>query len=220
MTNQLSLELRGRGDSVLILLPGAQMHASEFVEAGFINSLSASSLALDLQIVNIDLTQISALQAMQVIQETVLQPARQRYKQLLLGGISLGGQAALLQAARQRVTLDGLCLLAPYPGSRLAMNAIERAGGVENWQMTEVQREDPDFWIWEWLRQPHLVDRTFIGYGCEDRFCEGIERIAQRFALRRRCVVEGGHDWPTWTRLWAEFIHTGALLHLREVDHA
>jgi hypothetical protein len=62
-----------------------------------------------------------------------LAPAR-NVPRVWLGGISRGGQLALSCWAGQVGAVDGLCLLAPYPGRRITTNAIERAGGLARWQ--------------------------------------------------------------------------------------
>lgn len=200
-------------ECVLVLLPGAYMKAADFLEAGFARAVKDSGIALDVQLVDIDLTATAPAQARAAVNEQVLVPARQTYRRLLLGGISLGGQAALLHAAHAQVAIDGLCLLAPYPGSRLALNAIGQQGGLDHWKASPDQLGDPDYQVWQWLQQPTKGLPVFLGYGEEDRFADGMHRIGERLPAGSTCVVPGGHDWAAWKSLWSVFLARGAFVH-------
>ena len=107
--------------------------------------------------------------------------------------------------------VDGLCLLAPYPGSRLTTLAIDRAGGLSNWQATSEQLADPEYRLWRWLQDQPAEPPVFIGYGTEDRFAGGMQRIAECFPASTRHAIPGGHDWPVWEKLWAHFLDSGCL---------
>jgi pimeloyl-ACP methyl ester carboxylesterase len=205
-------EQTGRGRSALVMLPGAHMPGHEFVDAGFMQSLVDQALPLDLMVVDIDLAQTDPEDAQNRVREQVLMPARARYEHLFVGGISLGGHAALLHAAQGAVHIDGLCLLAPYPGSRLTMNAIERAGGLDSWQPTALQLSDPDCQVWRWLKQRPQATSFFMGYGREDRFFDGMQRQAAQWPSEAIHVIPGAHDWVTWKTLWALFLNRGAFV--------
>lgn len=206
------LEQKGRGSSLLVMLPGAHMPAQEFVDAGFMQSLVDQDMPLDLTVVDIDLAKIDPEDAQNRVREQVLIPAREHYDRLFVGGISLGGQAALFHAAHGVVHIDGLCLLAPYPGSRLAMNAIERAGGLNAWQPTQLQLSDLDYQVWRWLKQRPQIASFSMGYGRDDRFSDGMRRLADQWPWTSIHVIPGAHDWPTWKTLWALFLQRGAFV--------
>jgi pimeloyl-ACP methyl ester carboxylesterase len=212
MTALNVLEQTGRGRSVLVMLPGAHMPAHEFVQAGFMQKLKDHDLPLDLMVVDIDLTQTDPVDARSQVLEQVLMPVRAKYERLFVGGISLGGQAAVLHAAQGAVHIDGLCLLAPYPGSRLTMNAIDRAGGLDSWQPTTLQLSDPDCQVWQWLKMRSRLTSLFMGYGREDRFFDGMQRQAAQLSLEAIHVIPGAHDWPTWKTLWSLFLNRGAFV--------
>src|SRR5574343_1175573 len=156
--------------------------------------------------VHLYLEQISSGSALPAVQEQILGPARQRYESVWLGGISLGGLLTLCHNADQPGSVDGLCLLAPYPGSRLTTNAIARAGGLDAWQATAEQRDDPEFRIWHWLKEPPAALPAFVGYGTEDRFADGMALIASRFPPAACRACPGDHDWPVWRTPWADFL--------------
>ena len=195
--------------TLLVLLPGAYMTPADFAEHGFFAAVDARGLALDLAAVNLDLAAISAGDALPALERDVLAPARAAYRQVWLGGISLGGLLALGHAADYPGAVDGLCLIAPYPGSRLTTNAIARAGGLDAWQPSRDDLTDPECRVWRWLQQPPATLPVFVGYGSDDRFAAGMAQIAGRFPATARQTRPGGHDWPVWQTLWADFLDRG-----------
>jgi pimeloyl-ACP methyl ester carboxylesterase len=206
MSTLRTVDLVRGGDTLLVLLPGAYMQPENFVAAGFLAALESRQLALDLRIVALDVATITGSNALLMLQQQILDPARADYRHVWLGGISLGGLLALCQAADQPQTVDGLCLLAPYPGSRLTANAIARAGGLAAWEASPEQLADPEFRAWRWLKSPPVTLPVFVGYGTEDRFADGMRQIAECFPVAARCTVPGDHDWPAWQQLWEHFL--------------
>ncbi len=206
MRSLRTLDLVLGSDTLLVLLPGAYMQPEDFVAAGFFAALEKRELALDLRIVGLDVETITGSNALTMLQDQILDPARAGYRRVWLGGISLGGLLALCQAADQPKTVDGLCLLAPYPGSRITANAIAQAGGLDNWEASPEQLTDPEFRAWRWLKSPPAALPAFVGYGTEDRFADGMRRIAECFPATARRTVPGNHDWPAWQQLWEHFL--------------
>jgi pimeloyl-ACP methyl ester carboxylesterase len=198
--------------NLMVLLPGAYMQPEDFAAAGFFTALSARRLPYDLLAVDLDLEAISAGTALPALQAEILAPARRRgYAKIWLGGISLGGLLALGHNADTPGSVDGLCLLAPYPGSRLTTNAIARAGGLASWQATPEELADPEFRVWRWLQKPPADLPVFVGYGSEDRFAAGMQQIADCFPPSARHAIPGGHEWPVWQLLWEHFLDSGHL---------
>jgi pimeloyl-ACP methyl ester carboxylesterase len=194
---------------LLVLLPGAYMTPDHFADNGFFAAVDRRRLALDLVAVDLDLEAISSGSALATVHREILAPARIDYARVWLGGISLGGLLALYQAADAPASIDGLCLLAPYPGSRLTTNAIASAGGLDRWHPAAGNLDDPEFRVWDWLRQPPAGLPAFVGYGSDDRFAAGMAAIAGRFPPAARCALPGGHDWPVWRALWEHFLALG-----------
>lgn len=195
--------------NLMVLLPGAHMQPEHYAEAGCFAAVGRRGLALDLLAVDLGPDASSGNAPLPALQAQILGPARQQYRRVWLGGISLGGLLALCHAADTPDACDGLCLLAPYPGSRLTTNAIERAGGLDAWHPTPEQIADPEFRTWRWLKKPPAGLPVFVGYGTEDRFAAGMRQLAERFPPAARCAIPGGHDWPVWQRLWAHFLDLG-----------
>ena len=197
--------------TLIVLRPGAYMTPEDYEKAGFFGTVAERKLAVDILAVDLDLSRISEGSALPALQAEILEPARRRYAKLWLGGISLGGLLTLCHNADTPGSVDGLCLLAPYPGSRLTTNAIARAGGLDAWQATAEQLTDPEFRMWRWLQQPPAGLPVFVGYGSEDRFASGMRQIAERFPIADRHAIPGDHDWPVWQQLWEHFLDRGYL---------
>lgn len=191
----------------LVLLPGAYIRPEDFGAHGFFASAATRTPTLGLTAVDLDLATLSAGNALARLDTDIIAPLRKRRpRRLWLGGISLGGLLTLSYAADRIGPLDGLCLLAPYPGSRLTTLAIERAGGLAAWTLGSEALNDPEFRVWHWLQAPPPGLPVFIGYGRDDRFAAGMAALAACFPAARRVVVDGGHDWAAWEALWAEFL--------------
>lgn len=211
MTDRLRTVAQTRGtDTLLVLLPGAYMAAEDYA-ARFFPAVERRGMKLDLVAVDLGLDAVSAGDALPAVLEQILRPARQTHRRVWLGGISLGGLLALGLTADHPDAIDGLCLIAPYPGSRLTTNAIARTGGLDVWQATDEQLLDPEFRIYRWLKSPPPELPVFVGHGREDRFAAGMQAIADRFPPASRFAVPGDHDWPAWCNLWEHFLDSGLL---------
>lgn len=210
MTTALRCLRADRGaDDLLVLLPGAYMRPEDFVDADFFGEVQRRGLALDLCAVAIDMATVSDGRAAAAVREQLLEPARKTHQRVWLGGISLGGLMSMEIAASHPGLVDGLCLLAPYPGSRIVMNDIERAGGIKAWQPDAESLRDADTRVWHWLKTPPPDLPVFVGHGRLDRFANGMAQVAACFPPASRHVVEGDHDWPAWRVLWSRFLDAG-----------
>ena len=205
-----SLSLTQGAETLLVLLPGAYMTPEHYAEHCF-PAVAARHLAVDLQAVDLGVDAVSSGEAIPAVVEQILRPARADYARVWLGGISLGGLLALCLNADHPGLADGLCLIAPYPGSRLTTNAIARAGGLDAWEPTAEELADPEFRAYRWLKAPPADLPVFVGHGRDDRFAAGMQAIAERFPPAARQVVAGGHDWPAWGKLWEHFLDRSLL---------
>lgn len=197
---------RGAG-ALLVLLPGAYARAEDFVTAGFWAAVDRRGLALDLLAVNLESATMANAEVLPALIAEILLPARrQGYADLQLGGVSLGAWLALCLNADTPGMVDGLCLLAPYPGSRLTTRAIAQAGGLAQWQARGEQLADPEFRVWCWLQQAPADFPVFLGYGRDDRFAEGQRAIGECLPPGAVHTVAGGHEWPVWLSLWEDYL--------------
>ena len=209
MTAPSALHQRCGAPDLMVLLPGARMTPQHMVDAGLFQAVQRGGLALDLMALDLHALEACNRAALRVLETDVLTPARAQYHRVWLGGISRGGQLALSYLAEQTGAINGLCLLAPYPGSRLTTNAVQRAGSVDAWVPTPEQLLDPEFRLWRWLKQPALPGPVFLGYGEQDRFADGMRLLADRLPQVRPNTLPGAHDWTVWQLLWGRFLDLG-----------
>ena len=203
-------ELNSAAETLIILLPGAYNRAADFIAAGFGEIAQKNRRRFDLALPDLDLTQLSSGEALPLLREQLILPARKAgVKTIWLGGASLGGFNSLVYADTYPNEIDGLCLLAPWPGSRISRRLIETAGGLDRWTPSQQDLAgDAELRVWHWLREQKRANRRlpiFIGWGSEDRFASGIAAYAEQMPEADVISIPGGHDWPVWASLWQNF---------------
>lgn len=194
--------------TAFVLLPGAYNSPQDFLDAGFAEV--ARTHGLDLWLPELDLTQLSNGEAPALVLEHALRPARAAgAEKVWLGGVSLGGFNSLCLIDAYPDAADGLCLLAPWPGSRIARKQIDAAGGLSRWQPSaEALAADAELRVWHWIaRHGHgqFQRPIHLGWGADDRFAGGIAAYAEALPCARRDMIAGGHDWAAWGALWRRF---------------
>ena len=193
-----------RAPSLMVLLPGALQTPETLVEEGIVAAVRSRGLALDLALGDPALQTISQATDGSVAQrlESLLAPARQQYRTLWLGGISLGGFMALAHAARHPGRVDGLFLT----------GAIEAAGGPAAWAATGSGADDDaddEERVWRWLARHGRAGGSpeiHFAHADADRFAGGQHLMAQLLPAQRVERIAGGHDWPSWRALWNNFL--------------
>jgi len=191
----------------MIWLPGAYQSAQDFLNAGFAAAVHGRQAALDLSFVDMEFAYLGDRGALELLRSDVVRPARDAGISIWLGGISLGGLTALDYAASYPDEIDGLCLLAPYLGNRILTSEIARAPGLKAWQPGELAQIDEERRIWRYIKSRNADSRPlYLGFGRSDRFCAAHELLAATLPPESVDVIDGGHDWPTWFRLWENFL--------------
>ncbi len=199
--------------TLVILLPGALQQPEELVQAGLIDAVRMRSLPLDLALPDLQLKYVGETMdgsLLQRLHEEVVQPARlDGYREIWLAGISIGGFMALAYAVDYPGHVNGLCLLAPYPGSRILTNEIENAGGLNQWHADGVE-EDGERRVWRWLQSLQArrtnAPQIYFSYALQDRFASGQQLMAKALPEAHVDTVDGAHDWPAWQRQWNNFL--------------
>jgi pimeloyl-ACP methyl ester carboxylesterase len=200
-----------RAPTLMVLLPGALQTPETLVVEGIVEAVRERGLALDLALADPGLDTIDQATDGSVGRrlDALLVSARQEYRSLWLGGISLGGFMALAHAARHPCRVDGMFLLSPYPGNRLLTGAIAAAGGPAAWAAAGAADEAGDEeCAWRWLAQhgrSGLPEIHFAHAGA-DRFAAGQRMMAQLLPAQRVDLIAGAHDWPSWRKLWNNFL--------------
>ncbi len=191
----------------MVWLPGAFHDAQGFLDAGFPAAVQSRRIALDLMFVDPEMQHLGDRGAVARLRSEVVLPARAAGVSIWLGGISLGGFVALDYAASHPGEIDGLCLLAPYLGSRLLTAEIAAAGGLERWQPGELAETDEDRRIWRFIQaRPVHEPRLYLGFGRDDRFAAAHGLLAAALTAGSVDAIAGGHEWRTWSTLWENFL--------------
>ncbi len=143
-------------DTLIVMLPGAYSHPSEFVREGFVNALNENRLAVDVMLVDAHLGYYNDKTILDRLSQDVMAPARSKgYKSIWVVGISVGGFGGLLYAQTHPGELAGLVTLAPYLGERSLGTDIANAGGLARWAgpLNDPPGSTPsETQLWQWLR--------------------------------------------------------------------
>jgi len=187
------------------------MKVDEFVAHGFVSAVHARHFAVDIVAVQPELDLYLEGKIAESLHDTVIAPVLATgYRRLWLLGISVGGMGALLYAAAQFAAVDGLVLLAPFLSTPGVLAEVSSAGGIIAWspqnsRATSIERKTL-LWLQSFLAESQMKPALYLGYGRQDRFATGHDLLAKYLPQERAVVVEGGHDWITWTSLWLQIL--------------
>ena len=193
-------------------MPGAYQQPAQFLQAGFDQAVRARAPGVELLLTMPELAHLTDRRWLATLHDQVVAPARaQRDVPLWLGGVSLGAFMALRFAAQYPDSIDGLCLLAPYLGSRIIAAEIAAHADITHWQTGALDEDDDERRIWQYiarLSNSHPPTRVFVGFGVDDRFADTQHVLVRALASipSTTRVIEGGHDWPVWRKLWDQFL--------------
>ncbi len=190
----------------LLMLPAAYTGPEDFVEAGFGSAVRERQLNVDVTFAALELRHVGDRTVVGEVWQQLIAPARAQGCAIWLGGISLGGFVALCCAEQQPAALAGLCLFAPYLGSHIVTSEVARVG-IGAWGGA-ADEEDEERRIWRFIRSRAATKSPpiHLGLGREDRFGERHRLLAATLDPGEVDTVAGGHDWPTWRRLWDNFL--------------
>lgn len=201
-----------QSDTLVIFLPGRGSREDAFREKGFFD---------DLQTNGVDVVSADAHMGYYIeesvtdrLHEDIIQPARDEgYEHIWLAGLSMGGMGAVLYAEHYPGEIDGMILLAPYPGDSDLTEAIRESGGLREWDGTAAsegqayQRE-----AWRRLKADIRAGAypIVLGFGEKDRFAEGHRLLADQLPASRVFTEEGGgHNWKAWEPIWDRIMAAG-----------
>ena len=186
-----------RAPAQMIWLPGAYDSARNFVDEGFSAAVAKRGTRLDLLFVDLQMAHLEDRGPLERLRWEIILPSRMAGTSIWLAGISLGGLVALDYASAHPGEIDGLCLLAPYLGDRMLIDEIAAGRLAES---------NAEHRIWHYIKTQSGTAPVYLGYGRQDRFSRAHDLMAS--ALPARCVdiIDGGHDWRTWFKLWERFL--------------
>jgi len=202
--------------TLLVLLPGIHDTIDKFEKHGFIDTVHQSEQHCDLVSVDAHYGYYDADTIVERLHNDVITPAQQAgYSDIRLVGISLGGFGALLYANRYSTEVNTLVLLAPWLGNEELIDSITAAGGLENWQPTDVvdEQSSQENWL---QRKRHATTTTdfpklYLGYGTKDKFRQAHILFASTLPIGHVFTIAGGHNWSSWKQLWGQMQEQGIL---------
>lgn len=190
------------------LLPGVNDPPERFLDAGFDAAVRDRGAPLRLELLRYEFEDLLDPHALERLEQRVV-GSRDDTARAWLVGVSLGGYLALQCARRRPDAVAGVCLIGPYLGGRALIAEIERAPGLAAWTAAAGDPDDDDRRLWRFLKERAGDPPLYLGAGSADRFARAHALLAPRLPRERVHFVDGGHDWPTWRRLWDAFLDTG-----------
>ncbi len=199
-----------QANTAILMLPGALQQPSDFMDAGFTTAIHGRNLAIDLHVASFGsdvIADVTSTASLQQIDAFLVQPAKAaNYSTIWLAGISMGALMALAYADYRPRQVQRLCLFSPYPGNRLLQREIADAGGLAAWHPSDDENLDAEQRMWRRIQSPWIDGPMHLAYGSDDRFADGLQQMTQALPAATLDIVPGGHDWPTWSKLWSNFL--------------
>jgi pimeloyl-ACP methyl ester carboxylesterase len=183
--------------TLLVLLPGRGDLGEDYTRHGFVARALAEP-GVDVVTVDAHFGYYADRTLRERLHEDVLAPARGRYEQIWLLGISMGGIGALLTAEKYPDDVDGIILIAPYLGRRRTIKAVMHAGGLANWQPPAKLAWDER--LWAWMKSTDTP--IYLAYGTEDFGARAHAVLAAALPKDHVLTSPGEHAWTTWTPLF------------------
>ncbi len=204
--------------ALLVMLPGAKAGAQDFVDHGFVREIRKRGLPLDIVAVDADLELYLERTFTAQLAQHIIEPAlANTTRRIWLMGISLGGGGALTYAREHPAQIEGVIVLAPFLATTGTIAEVVRAGGWSGWNEYAMDADDDERQLLGWIKayQPGVpgTPAIHLGYGTDDRFVAASALLAQRLPPEHVVAMAGGHDWPTWAKLWQRLLERDLFAH-------
>ena len=192
----------------ILLLTGARESCEGFERAGFHDAVRERGLAIELECCELEFDHVTDRSVLDRLRSGPIATARAAgCDAVWLAGVSMGGFIALGFAEQYATELNGVCLIAPYLGTRIVTREISLAGGVASWRPGDVGADDEDRRIWRFIKsRRRMQPALYLGYGRDDRFADSQQLLAVELPPESVDVVSGAHDWPAWRQIWNHFL--------------
>jgi len=197
-------------DTLLVMLPCAYAKPKDFIEHGFVAAARAHRILVDILMVELPILQYTNGQAADYLKNNIIQPAHEQgYSRVWMIGISLGGYGAVLYSQKYGKQIAGIFLIAPFLGNRSMIAEIKKMGRA-TWQAMYQRGIDTDKDLWFWMHNYNnsqiQQSPLYLAYGLQDKFSSSHQLLGSILSPEYVYTMEGGHDWPTWLRLWEAFL--------------
>lgn len=183
-----------------------------FESEGFVEAVRKRSLPFDMVAPNAHFGYYKDRTLIERLTEDVILSAKTKgYEKIWLAGVSMGGLGSILFLIKHPEYIDGVLLLGPYLGDASIGGEISKAGGLKQWDPGPYDGEkDWQRWIWDWLKQycadPAGRTPIYLGIGNKDPYYDPQKLLADGLPGNRVITVDGGHDAPTFKKIWQIFL--------------
>jgi pimeloyl-ACP methyl ester carboxylesterase len=192
---------------LVVILPGRADDLDALRRSGMSEAIQNVWPDADVLFAELTLSYYMQGRAPERLHEEVIAPARARgYREIWLGGASMGGMGVLMYERMHPGEANGLVLLAPYLGEDDLLNEIRDAGGIVQWDAGPPQEVDSKTWqreLWRhlqtWSRDPKPAQRVWLAYGDRDRLRDAMPLLAPLLPADQVLVRDGGHTWTVWS---------------------
>lgn len=199
---------------LVVILPGRSDDLDDLRRSGIAEAVQGAWPDADVQLIELRLGDYRRGDAPERLHAQVVAPAHASgYRQVWLGGASMGGMGVLMYERLYPGDVDGLLLLAPYLGDRAILKEIRDAGGLAQWAPGPVQPVTAKTWqreLWRhlqgWQRDPARTRRVWLAYGDRDRLRDAIGVLAPVLPADHVMVRPGGHTWTVWSPAAGELL--------------
>jgi pimeloyl-ACP methyl ester carboxylesterase len=197
-----------QAEHLVLFLPGLGDRPRHIVRSGFIDEMKLAP-QFDSIVADAHFGYYRDFHVVERLHEDVIGPIRDRYDELWIVGVSMGGYGATAYAERYPAEVTGIVLIAPYLGQRKIIESVEEAGGLDAWQgdrfRAKSTRSQHGVRIWKWFQQRSEHPDEPIVYltsGESDAHMRMLELIRPALPPDRVRTVAGGHDWDAWRPLF------------------
>jgi hypothetical protein len=205
---------QGKAERLVVVLPGRGDDLAALRRSGMVEAIHEAWPDADVLLAELAIRYYQGGDAAKRLHDEVVAPARTRgYREVWLGGASMGGMGTLLYDKFYPGDADGLFLLAPYLGDRPILEEIMRAGGVAQWDPGPVQEMSDNTWqreLWRhiqsWQQDPAKARNVWMATGDRDRLRDANAILAPVLPPDQVLVRPGGHDWTVWTPATREIL--------------
>jgi pimeloyl-ACP methyl ester carboxylesterase len=183
----------GARQTLIVLLPGVKDRSRVFEDEGFIDAFRRHHTDADVIAADAHAGYYAWGTFERRLRRDVILPARKRYRNIILVGVSLGGYGAVRYAMTHPNEICELVLLSPFLGAGPFLRKLAEAG-------------DEDFRsTWDWLKG-HDHPRIILGYGHEDVFLKTDAELGALLPASDVVTTTGVHVWSTWRALLEQIL--------------
>lgn len=204
----------GEADKLIVLLPGLGDGPEAYERHGFVQHIQATDPRADVIAADAHLAYYPSKTIVQRLHEDVFAPRADRYREVWLVGISLGGLGCAAYAREHSEVVDRVLLLAPYLGTEDVYEQVLAAGGLQRWTPPDTADMSDEHrryvWTWQWYRERAQAaaegPAIYLGYGLDDRFRVPNGMLAGSLPEERCFTQPGGHTWTVWRPLFERML--------------